>query len=75
MKAEEARKITAQHSKRMKAIYADIELAAKSGYSSTVISVGMASAPELDILRKNGYSASYETSEIDGGQFIVIKWE
>lgn len=74
MKAEEARKITFEHSKRMKKIYEAIEKSAKLGSSSTILTVGEASTPELEVLKANGYKAVYETSETDGVQYILVEW-
>jgi hypothetical protein len=74
MKAEEARKLTHDHSKRMQKIYKSIEDCAKQGNNELYLHTGDATMPELEVLRKNGFTAGYETSETDGGQFIVIKW-
>lgn len=74
MKAEEARKITREHSKRIQHIYDCIEKEAKAGNSVLILNVSQANTQELDVLRSNGFTADYATSEIDGGQFIEIKW-
>lgn len=74
MTAAEARKLTFEHSKRMKKIYRDIEQAAKSGGSNVCFNTGEVSIGEIEILRANGYNAVYETAEVDGGQFILVSW-
>jgi len=58
----------------MKKIYDDIAFSAKKGNSSCCFHNGDASKEELEVLRANGFTATYETSETDGGQFIVVKW-
>ncbi len=74
MKASEARKLTHDHSKRMQNIYKDIEESAKKGNSQVFFHTGVVTKCELDVLIANGYVAVYETSEVDGGQFILVKW-
>lgn len=74
MNAEEARILTRNHSKRMQDIYSHIEKSAKQGNSEIHLFTSQASASELEVLRKNGFHASYETSETDGGQFVIVKW-
>lgn len=74
MKAEEARKLSSEHSKRIQKVYALIAESAKKGNNEVWLSTSEASGHELDVLRSNGYTAGYETSEVDGGQFVVIKW-
>lgn len=74
MKASEARKLTFKHSKRMQVIYKDIEESAKRGSSQTTFMTSECSQEEIDVLRENGYDAKYETAEVDGGQFVLVKW-
>lgn len=74
MTANEARKLAFENSKRMNAIYEDIRKSALRGNSSVYLNTGMASAPELEILKANGFTYGYETSEIDGGQMLLVKW-
>lgn len=74
MKAEEARKLTHDHSKRMQYIYKKIENDAKTGSNETWLFVSEASKEEIEVLKLNGYNVEYNTSEIDGGQMIVVKW-
>lgn len=74
MKAHEARKLTHDHSKRMQAIYKKIQESAKIGNNEITLFVSECSREELSVLRDNGYTAGYETSETDGGQFIIVKW-
>lgn len=59
----------------MKDIYECIERSAKRGNSFVTLDHSAASIPELEILRANGFAAEYESSETDGGQYILIKWE
>ena len=74
MTAAEARKLTQQHSKRMQEVYKSIENSAKKGNNEVAIGHWEASTQELEALRANGFTATYETHEIDGGQYILIKW-
>lgn len=74
MKAEEARKLSSQNSKRMKKIYETIEKSAKQGNRECILHTGEASDPEVEILRANGYEAGFEYSKTDGGQYILVKW-
>lgn len=73
MKASEARKLTHDHSKRMKEIYKQIESSAKMGHSQAWI-IGTTTQEEIRVLRDNGFDANYEVSETDGGQAVVVKW-
>lgn len=74
MTAEQARKLAFENSKRMNAIYEDIRKSAMRGNSSVYLHTGMASTPEIEILKANGFSCGYEVSETDGGQMLLIKW-
>lgn len=74
MTADDARKITKEHSKKVKALYASIETSAKRGNSEVVVSSAQCGDDEIQTLKKNGFSAGYEYSETDGGQFVLIKW-
>jgi hypothetical protein len=74
MTASEARKLTQQHSNRMQDIYKIIEKSAKLGSAEVSISHWEASNEELEALRSNGFTATYETFETDGGQYILIRW-
>ena len=74
MKADEARKLAFENSKKMNAIYAAIRESAKRGNDYVTLHTGMAAKEEIEILRSNGFICSYETSEIDGGQFLQISW-
>ena len=74
MTAAEARQLSFEHSKRMTHIYNRIKDSAKVGNNEVYLNTGDASKEEIGVLKNNGYTASYETSETDGGQFVVIKW-
>lgn len=74
MNAEEARRLSFIHSKRMQCIYSKIENYAKKGYNEVHLCTNEASKEEMQVLRDNGYSAEYKNAEIDGGQYIVISW-
>lgn len=74
MTAEEARKITHDHSKRMKYIYAQIKSAAEAGSTQVVLFTNEVSKSEWKVLESRGYTVEYLISEIDGGQSILIKW-
>lgn len=74
MTAEEAKKLTFEHSKRMQAIYKSIEKSAMKGNNELYMHTGEVTVNEMEVLKKNGFVVGYETSETDGGQFAVIKW-
>lgn len=74
MKAEEARKISFAHSERMQKLYKMIENSAKHGNGELGVNTADATKAEMEVLQNNGYVVSYETSEIDGGQWVLIKW-
>lgn len=74
MKADEARKLAFENSKKMNEIYETIKESAKRGNRSVCLHTGMASKPELDILKEKGFNWKYEVSETDGGQFLEITW-
>lgn len=74
MTAKEARDLTFDHSKRMQAIYEGIKRSALRGNSETHLNVGECTKDEMEVLRKNGYTADYAYAEIDGMQYVVVKW-
>lgn len=74
MTAEQATQISFEHSKRIQKIYEAVEKSAKSGNHEVAISHWEATGADLEVLRRNGFTATYETHEIDGGQYILIKW-
>lgn len=75
MKPEEAQKLARQNSKRMEAIYDEIRKSASRGNYQVYLNTGMASKAEQEVLTDKGYKCFYETSETDGGQFLVISWQ
>ena len=74
MKAAEARKLTNAHSNRMQQIYAGIAGAAEKGCDHVYLFTGDITCSEQEVLRENGYTITYETSETDGGQMVLVKW-
>jgi len=74
MKAADARKLTFEHSGRMKRIYDSIEKSAKNGNSEVYLMTDEVSKSEMELLRSNGFYADYEIQETDGGQLVSIKW-
>lgn len=74
MTADEARKIAFEHSEKMRKIYQSIETSAKRGNQELYMNTQSISPPEMEVLRKNGFSAGYETDPTDGGQYVLIKW-
>lgn len=74
MKAEEARKITFEHSKRMQVLYEAIERSAKRGNSQCSFDTSCASKEEIEVLNSNGFEAGYTTADEDGMQYVLVKW-
>lgn len=74
MHAEEARKLAAQNSKRMEAIYKEIRESASKGNDRVMLYTGMATRSEQEILTGKGFKCFYETMETDGGQMLVVQW-
>lgn len=74
MDAKEARKLSHDHSKRMQTIFKSIAESAKKGNTEVYLNSGEATSAELEVLKTKGFTTRYETSETDGGQFIVVKW-
>lgn len=74
MTAEDARKLSFKHSKRMQLIYELIEASAKKGNRELQLFTSDCNKEEMEVLKKNDFAASYESSETDGAQFVLIKW-
>jgi hypothetical protein len=74
MKAEEAIKIAFEHSERMQSIYKSITESAKRGNYELCLNTHHIHSTEMEVLRQNGFTATYVTSELDGGQMALIKW-
>lgn len=74
MTAKEARDLAFDHSKRIQEIYEAVKRSALRGNYETHLNTGECTKDEMEVLRKNGYDVDYAYSEIDGAQYVIVKW-
>jgi hypothetical protein len=74
MTAQDARNLSLRNSDRMKKIYNSIEISAASGFRTSHFTLGEVEKEEMEVLKAQGFSVSYELGDIDRKQYILVKW-